>query len=122
MVVQSSTVLLNEIQSRHSSLCLAPFRRPVLAGLVSRTAHRPARTRGRDLSAFSAQGVCAYIASSSFECSSRTQQKNGDGRFSTLGDAVDTSGIVIFIVVRTYFVFPPKDSVAKAILPRSIFL
>ena len=38
----------------------------------------------RDLSACSAQGVCAYIASSSFECSSRTQQKNGDGRFSTL--------------------------------------
>ena len=60
----------------------------------------------RDLSACSAQGVCAYIASSSFECSSRTQQKNGDGRFSTLGDAVDTSGIVIFIVARTYFVIP----------------
>ena len=76
----------------------------------------------RDLSACSAQGVCAYIASSSFECSSRAQQKNGDGRFSTLADAVDTSGIVIFIVVRTYFVIPAKDSVAKAILPPSIFL
>ena len=62
----------------------------------------------RDLSACSAQGVCAYIASSSFECCSRTQQKNGDGRFSTLGDAVDTSGIVIFIVVRTYFVIPAE--------------
>ena len=38
--------------------------------------------------------------------------ENGDGRFSTLADAVDTSGIVIFIVVRrnvrTYFVIPAE--------------
>ena len=34
--------------------------------------------------------------------------ENGDARFSALAEAVDTSGIVNFIVVRTYFVIPAE--------------